>query len=135
MIETETAENSGNWDALDRHVAQRLRSLREARGITRKALAHGLGVSPRQLTKIEAGNARFAASHMYRAASFLGVDIAYFYEDAPVSAEEKNPSNSLPSTVDSKEMEALQRMFLSIPEGKARKNLLAMVKAAAQSRI
>lgn len=135
MVESESDKNGRGWNALDQHVGLRLKGAREARKLTRKALAESLGISPRQLTKMEQGQARIAASHLYRAAKFLGVEISYYYEDAPLPSSESE-NVALPSgKVDQQEVDTLQRLFLSIPDDKARKNLLAMVKAAALSRI
>lgn len=66
----------GRPDGLDRRLGVELKLAREAAGWTRERLARGLGVSPQQLQKYEAGADRMAAAMLVRAAEALGTPAA-----------------------------------------------------------
>ena len=123
---------------INAHVSERLRLRREELGITKTALASALDISPRQLTKMERGQARLAASHLFKAAQFLETTIEAFFEGTPDDGFRNSVDNSQPKTCKSispYEVEQLQRYFLDTPDGPARRNVLKMIKAAAQAKI
>ena len=70
----------GRVEAVDRHVARRLRERRVALGLTRGELAEGLGVSAQQVQKYEAGTDRLTVGRLHAVAEALGVGPAHFYE-------------------------------------------------------
>lgn len=66
-------------NAVDGVVGLRLREIREARRLSREAVAGGLGVSWQQVQKYEAGTSRLTAGHLYRLSQLLGCPVADFF--------------------------------------------------------
>lgn len=62
--------------AFDRAVGVRLRSARHARGLTQKALAAELGITPQQVQKYEAGMNQIPLRLVLRAAVVLQLELA-----------------------------------------------------------
>lgn len=67
-------------DAISVDVAARLRDLREARGISMRALAAQSGLSANALSMIERGKASPSVSTLYKLAGALGISITAFFE-------------------------------------------------------
>lgn len=67
-------------DPIDVHVGQRLRQLRLARKISQEQLGEALSVSFQQVQKQERAVNRLSASALYKAARFLDVSPAAFFE-------------------------------------------------------
>jgi transcriptional regulator with XRE-family HTH domain len=84
-------------DQIDMHLGARLRGLRELRGMSLTAIGREIGTTYQQVRKYESGQNRISASTLYRLASLLSVDIAYFYQGLPqTSAEAASTSASAP---------------------------------------
>jgi DNA-binding XRE family transcriptional regulator len=67
-------------NAIDRHVASRLRSRRLETGITQTQLAHAVGVTFQQLQKYESGINRISAGALYQLSIALEVPVQYFFD-------------------------------------------------------
>lgn len=65
---------------VDRHVGNRVRILRAARGMTQAELAEKIGLSAQQLQKYEIGVNRISASRLYDMAQVLDADPNDFFE-------------------------------------------------------
>ena len=74
------AENDIPLNAVDLHVGRRLQARREVLGLTEAALATAIGVSPTQLTEMEAGTRRIGHDALLAAALVMDVPERYFYE-------------------------------------------------------
>ena len=70
----------GRVEAVDRHVARRLRERRVALGLTQGQLAARIGVTYQQVYKVEAGVNRLTVGQLAGLAEALGVGPAHFYE-------------------------------------------------------
>ncbi len=68
---------------VDRHVGQRIRLLRLARGLSQVQLAPQIGVTFQQLQKYERGVNRVSASKLYEVALALSVRPGDFFGDLP----------------------------------------------------
>lgn len=66
---------------LGRRIGQCLRRSREARGLTRVAVARRLGISYQQLRKYEAGDNRISASMLFRLCGLLKLDLGRFFAE------------------------------------------------------
>ncbi len=64
----------------DKHIGQRLRERRVVLGLSRIAVADGLGITFQQLQKYETGFNRIAAGRLYACAQLLDVPPEYFFE-------------------------------------------------------
>ena len=67
--------------ALDDKVASRIRTLRNAAGLSQSVLAEGLGVTFQQIQKIEGGKNRAGAGRLVIIADMLGVRVADLFKD------------------------------------------------------
>jgi transcriptional regulator with XRE-family HTH domain len=68
---------------VDRHVGQRLRTLRQARGFSQAEIGKAIGVTFQQMQKYEHGNNRISAGHLYEFALILEVELDAFFEGLP----------------------------------------------------
>jgi transcriptional regulator with XRE-family HTH domain len=67
-------------NAIDRHVASRLRLRRLEAGLTQTMLADELGISFQQLQKYEGAVNRISAGALYQLALTLNVPVEYFFD-------------------------------------------------------
>ena len=111
-------------DIVVRHVGQRIRELREARGIPPRTLADHLDISIEELARFERGEDRIAPNLLGTMARLCRVGIDWFFRDAPVG----DPALMAPSEDDVvgrfmalPEAPPLMRAFAAIPnwEGRA----------------
>ena len=75
-------------DPVDVHIGSRLRSERQARGLSQTELGAALGVTFQQVQKYERGVNRVSASTLFRAATALGLPIAAFFPEASAGKQE-----------------------------------------------
>jgi transcriptional regulator with XRE-family HTH domain len=68
---------------VDIHVGDRLRFKRKFLGLSQTEFGNGLGLSFQQVQKYETGANRISASRLFRAASFLGEPVSFFFEEMP----------------------------------------------------
>jgi transcriptional regulator with XRE-family HTH domain len=67
-------------NAIDRHVASRLRLRRLEAGLSQTVLADALGVTFQQLQKYEGATNRISAGALYQLALTLDVPVQYFFD-------------------------------------------------------
>jgi transcriptional regulator with XRE-family HTH domain len=67
-------------NAIDRHVASRLRLRRREMGLSQEIVANALGVTFQQFQKYEGAINRISAGALYRLAIALEVPVGYFFE-------------------------------------------------------
>jgi transcriptional regulator with XRE-family HTH domain len=67
-------------NAIDRHVASRLRLRRLEAGLTQTLLADALGISFQQFQKYEWAINRISAGALYQLALTLDVPVQYFFD-------------------------------------------------------
>ena len=67
-------------DELDALVGERLRALRQQRGLSPGVLGAAIGVSAAEIGRFEAGLTRIGANRLTRLAGALGVHISAFFE-------------------------------------------------------
>jgi len=67
-------------NAIDRHVASRLRLRRLEAGLSQTLLADALGVTFQQLQKYEGATNRISAGALYQLALTLDVPVQYFFD-------------------------------------------------------
>lgn len=77
---------------VDTHIGRRMRIRRRHMGLTQAELGETVCVVPQQLSKYEKAANRISASTLYRIATALDVEPAYFFEGLkPVSRETHAP--------------------------------------------
>lgn len=106
-------------NAMDAHIARRLRILRQRKKMSLVDVAEALGITHQQCQKYETGQNRISASRLREIASVLGVPMAFFFEDGP------DLQSSLPQAdlTDIREM----AMFLNSAEGRALSSAFARI--------
>ncbi|MFC7329177.1 helix-turn-helix domain-containing protein [Marinactinospora rubrisoli] len=86
---------NGDFDAAD--LGARIRALRVARGISLRALAGALGISPSAMSQIERGLMRPSVSRLFQITAELGVPLAdAFGGAAPGTAPAPSAGGSVP---------------------------------------
>lgn len=72
---------------VDTHVGQRLRTLRNLRGLTQVDIAKVAGISFQQIQKYELGRNRISASKLFEIATALDVAPSYFFDGLEAPGE------------------------------------------------
>ena len=67
-------------NAIDRHVASRLRLRRLEAGLTQTMLADTLGISVQQFQKYEGATTRISSGALYQLALTLDAPVRYFFD-------------------------------------------------------
>lgn len=67
--------------AVDRHIADRIRSVRETSGLSQADLAERLGITCQQLSKYECARNRVSASRLWDISVALGERVQWFYPE------------------------------------------------------
>ena len=70
-------------DPVDIHVGARVRLRRTLLGMSQDSLGKALGLTFQQIQKYERGANRMGSSRLFKIASILGVDVAYFFDEMP----------------------------------------------------
>lgn len=73
-------KSSRSADAIDGHIGFRMKSRREALGMSQYQLGDAIGVTFQQVSKYESGTDRIGAGRLFEAAVALGVAPQFFFE-------------------------------------------------------
>jgi len=123
-------------NAIDVHVGSRIRLQRALKEMSQTTLAEGLGITFQQVQKYEKGTNRVGASRLQAIANILGVPIAWFFEDGPVSAPTLGPGagsgREITEFLTSIEGLSFNRAFAAIQDGKVRRKVVDLVKTLAK---
>ncbi len=68
-------------------IGERVRTLREARGITQIGLGDAIGVRQSTISEIERGSNQPSVPVLYKLADYFGVKPGYFLDGEPVLSE------------------------------------------------
>src|SRR5262245_51141185 len=122
---------------IDIHVGSRVRFRRMLLGMSQEKLGEKLGLTFQQVQKYEKGINRIGASRLFDLAQVLGVSVQFFYEEAPGG---RIALDSLPATPNehsiveflrSRDGLELNRAFVRIPDLKARRAIVELVRTLA----
>lgn len=126
---------------MDVHVGSRVRLRRILLGISQEKLGERLGLTFQQIQKYEKGVNRIGASRLFDMARVLGVQIQYFYDDAPIASEnehgqivgfaERSGDDYLVEFLNSREGVELNRAFTRIADSRVRRSIIELVRAMA----
>lgn len=100
MIAKKLREPPVSADAADLALGVRLRQIREARRISRRVVAAGLGVSPQQVEKYETGLTRLSIGRLLRFAAVLDIAPAALLTNLQPGAAEGAPGPDSPVFAD-----------------------------------
>ena len=80
---TDQNRNARKPNPIDIHVGSRVRFRRMLLGMSQEKLGELLGLTFQQVQKYEKGINRIGASRLFEIANVLGVNVQFFYDDAP----------------------------------------------------
>jgi transcriptional regulator with XRE-family HTH domain len=135
-------KGSRRANPIDIHVGSRVRFRRMLLGMSQEKLGERLGLTFQQVQKYEKGINRIGASRLYDLAQVLGVPVQFFYEDAPIgegradasdgqAAGEGQDEHSIVEFLRSRDGLELNRAFVRIPDLKARRAIVDLVRSLA----
>ena len=124
---------------IDVHVGGRVRFRRMLLGMSQEKLGEHLGLTFQQVQKYEKGINRIGASRLFELANVLGVDVQFFYDEAPDfgggnraggMAEPTSP-DYVDGFLKSREGIELNRAFARIGDPKVRRSVVELVRSLA----
>ena len=135
-------KGSRRANPIDIHVGSRVRFRRMLLGMSQEKLGEKLGLTFQQVQKYEKGINRIGASRLYDLAQVLGVPVQFFYEDAPIgesradaadgqAAADGQDEHSIVAFLRSRDGLELNRAFVRIPDLKARRAIVDLVRSLA----
>lgn len=127
---------------IDVHVGSRVRLRRMLLGMSQEKLAEKLGLTFQQIQKYEKGINRIGASRLFDLAQVLSVPVQFFYEEVPGNGadvapilpqgfSEVGPENSIVEFLKSRDGLELNKAFVRIQDGKARRAIVDLVRSLA----
>lgn len=131
------ASGAGNsvGNSVDRAIGARIRARRLGARMTQEAFAAKLGVTFQQIQKYEKGLNRIAASRLYDMACALKCEVADLFDgvasDTAGRPVRKQKPPALSDALDVPDVQDLIRHYAAIGSAKARKRVLALVRAMA----
>ena len=135
-------KGSRRANPIDIHVGSRVRFRRMLLGMSQEKLGEKLGLTFQQVQKYEKGINRIGASRLYDLAQVLGVPVQFFYEEAPIgesradagdgqAAADGQDEHSIVAFLRSRDGLELNRAFVRIPDLKARRAIVDLVRSLA----
>lgn len=109
-------------------------------GMSQEKLGERLGLTFQQVQKYEKGINRIGASRLFELANVLGVNVQFFYDDAPELAgeatsqgfAEEAATDYVGGFLKSREGIELNRAFARIPDPKVRRSIVDLVRSIAE---
>lgn len=138
-------------DPMDIHVGKRLKARRTLLGLSQEKLADSVGLTFQQIQKYERGANRISASRLHQLCEILDVTVNYFFEsfvdpnDKKQAAKDLNSYGMSDNTQEafgydssedilySKESLELLRVYYSVKDSSARKDLMKVIKNMAEN--
>lgn len=133
-------KNARRPNPIDVHVGARVRFRRMLLGMSQEKLGERLGLTFQQVQKYEKGINRIGASRLFELANVLGVNVQFFYDDAPELAgeatsqgfAEEAATDYVGGFLKSREGIELNRAFARIPDPKVRRSIVDLVRSIAE---
>ena len=121
----------------DVFVGGRVRMRRKMLGLSQEKLGDKLGITFQQIQKYEKGTNRVGASRLKAMSDALEVPISYFFPDSPpegaAAGLHEDGATFLNDFMSTSEGLELSRAFVRITNAKARRKLIELAKAIAES--
>jgi transcriptional regulator with XRE-family HTH domain len=109
---------NGDPQFLDSLIPKRIQALRKGLSVTAAQLDHLAGLGAGTTGRLERGDQRVYANHLFRIAQALGVDVAWFYGDGAADA---------PPTALQTERQRLLEAYLRIHDPALRRDVFDLV--------
>jgi transcriptional regulator with XRE-family HTH domain len=119
--------------AVDAHVGHRVRQRRRELAVSRRQLADALGVSQEQVRRYEAGLATIVASRLYAIGQLLDVPAGHFFEGLAAKPAAPGAAREARGAPNDPELRRFVAAFWSIGDGGARRALLGLIEAIAET--
>ncbi len=131
--------NARRPNPIDVHVGSRVRFRRMLLGMSQEKLGERLGLTFQQVQKYEKGVNRIGASRLFELANVLGVNVQFFYDEAPVcdingnvdGMAEDPGTDYVGGVLKSREGIELNRAFSRISDPRVRRSVVDLVRAVA----
>jgi transcriptional regulator with XRE-family HTH domain len=118
--------------AVDVHVGNRVRMRRLMLDMSQETLGEALGISFQQVQKYEKGKNRISASRLQHIARLFQVQVSFFFEGAPGSADDAFAAPSyVTNFVATSDGLTLARAFMRIENTKLRRLITLLVEDCA----
>jgi len=143
VVETKVSGGQRRPNPVDIHVGSRVRLRRMLLGMSQEKLGEHLGLTFQQVQKYEKGVNRIGASRLFELARVLGVNVQFFYDEAPGSAAASNlapgfaeaPEESyVVEFLSSRDGLELNKAFVRITDTQVRKSIIELVRSLAGNR-
>lgn len=118
-------------DQLDKHIARRLKSLRQQQGISAQALGEAIDSTQQQISRYENAHNKLSATQLYRIARVLGMPLSWFFvhynDDRAIPSLAQSPAGC--ETLKTDEELAMVANYWQRLTGEQRRALLYLVEA------
>lgn len=135
--------------SIDTHVGKKLKQRRTILGMSQEAVAKSIGITFQQIQKYEKGSNAMNASRLYELACFLGVPVAYFFDELEEATQSTEPmagfAESPAVAFDHEDKDAgnasdresleVMKSFNRIKDPLIRKRLADLLRAVSESKI
>jgi transcriptional regulator with XRE-family HTH domain len=135
-------KKKGTPTEVDMHVGQRLRVRRSLLGLSQEKLAEAIGITFQQVQKYERGTNRVSAGRLFELSNVLEVPVSYFFDQVSETmgkpkalkllSDNKQEGYENGDTMSRKETLDLVRIYYSVEDPEARKDILKFVKSMAE---
>jgi transcriptional regulator with XRE-family HTH domain len=135
-------KKKGTPNEVDVHVGQRLRVRRSLLGLSQEKLAEAIGLTFQQVQKYERGTNRVSAGRLFELSNVLDVPVSYFFDQVSETIGKQKALKGLSDnkqegfengdTMSRKETLDLVRIYYSVEDPEARKDILKFVKSMAE---
>lgn len=134
--------NARRANPIDVHVGSRVRLRRMLLGMSQEKLGEQLGLTFQQVQKYEKGVNRIGASRLFDLSRVLGVQVQFFYDEAPVAASAMAPGMTevpaeayVPDILTTREGLELNKAFARISDARVRRAIVELVRSLAGDEI
>lgn len=134
--------NTRRANPIDVHVGSRVRLRRMLLGMSQEKLGEQLGLTFQQVQKYEKGVNRIGASRLFDMARVLGVQVQFFYDEAPAAASAMAPGMTevpaeayVPDILTTREGLELNKAFARISDARVRRAIVELVRSLAGGEI
>jgi len=145
VAETKVSGGPRRPNPVDIHVGSRVRLRRMLLGMSQEKLGEHLGLTFQQVQKYEKGVNRIGASRLFELARVLGVNVQFFYDEAPGSKAagvgtlapgfaEAPEESYVVEFLSSRDGLELNKAFVRITDTKVRKSIIELVRSLAENR-
>ncbi|MDA1091294.1 MAG: helix-turn-helix transcriptional regulator [Proteobacteria bacterium] len=117
--------------AFDRHLGRRLARRRRELEKSAADLDMEISASAGSVARFESGRQSITAAQLFALSRALDVPPPYFFEG--LSASSKNPFRDLPSAESIAAAERFLDYYFNIPDARVRRDILGLLKAAANT--